>query len=130
MRTFSQASRVLGVLEERLMELMWEQPEPLAVRDVVRRLGGKLAYTTVMTTLDRLFKKKLLTRQKDGNAFVYLPAMTRDDYHRRIVEETVAGLLEKSAGPVVSAFVDVAVALDGDNLARLVRALARPRRAE
>ena len=112
------------------MDLMWKQDEPLAVRDVVRKLHAKLAYTTLMTTLDRLFKKGLLARQKEGNAFVYWPAMSRDDYHRRIVEETVAGLIEKSAGPVLSAFVDVAVSIDEDNLARLEGVLARHRRGK
>lgn len=128
MRTFSQAARVLGTLEERLMDLLWLETGPVAVRDVVRQLRGELAYTTVMTTLDRLYKKGLLTRQKEGNAFIYQPAMTRDQYHRRIVEETVSGLLEKSAGPVLSAFVDVAVSLDGENLKRLERVLANHRR--
>lgn len=127
-RTFSQASRVLGSLEERLMELVWADDAPLAVRDAVARLGSKLAYTTVMTTLDRLHKKGLLARSKVGNAFVYRAALTRDAYHRRIVEESVALLIERSAGPVVSAFVDVAVGLDEKNLARLEQALARHRR--
>lgn len=128
MRTFSQAARVLGTLEERLMDLLWLEPGPVAVREVVRQLRGELAYTTVMTTLDRLYKKGLLTRQKERTAFLYQPAMTRDQYHRRIVEETVSGLLEKSAGPVLSAFVDVAVSIDGANLARLERVLAKHRR--
>lgn len=130
MRSFSQASRVLGDLEERLMEIMWEAGEPLAVREAMTRLDGGLAYTTVMTTLDRLHKKKLLARRKDGNAFVYRTAMTRDDYHRRIVEETLSGLLEKSAGPVLNAFVDVAVRLDEKNLKRLEALIARHRRGK
>lgn len=128
MRTFSQASRVLGALEEQLMELLWTDGETLAVRDVVARLGGRLAYTTVMTTLDRLHKKGLLAREKQGNAFHYWPALSRDEYHRRIVEETVARLIKRSAGPVVNAFVDVAVGLDSRNLARLESALAKHRR--
>lgn len=109
------------------MEVIWEAGEPLAVRDAMKRLDAGLAYTTVMTTLDRLHKKKLLARRKDGNAFVYRPAMTRDDYHRRIVEETLSGLLEKSAGPVLNAFVDVAVGLDEENLERLEALIARHR---
>ena len=130
MRSFSQASRVLGDLEQRLMEIMWGAAEPLAVRDAMMKLDGGLAYTTVMTTLDRLHKKKLLARRKDGNAFVYWTAMTRDDYHRRIVEETLSGLLEKSAGPVLNAFVDIAVRLDEKNLKRLEALIARHRRGK
>ena len=112
------------------MEIMWGAAEPLAVRDAMMKLDGGLAYTTVMTTLDRLHKKKLLARRKDGNAFVYWTAMTRDDYHRRIVEETLSGLLEKSAGPVLNAFVDIAVRLDEKNLKRLEALIARHRRGK
>ncbi len=110
------------------MELVWAEEAPIAVREVVRRHGEKLAYTTVMTTLDRLYKKGLLARQKEGNAFLYWPALSQDAYHRRIVEETVAELIQKSAGPVVNAFVELAVGLDEENLARLEEALAKHRR--
>jgi predicted transcriptional regulator len=60
---------------------------PLSVRDVCMRVKRtKLAYTTVMTTLDRLHKKGLLARTKDGNAFLYMPAIDRAEYQRRVVE--------------------------------------------
>jgi predicted transcriptional regulator len=129
-RTFAQASRVLGALEERIMEILWSAGEPLAVREVMARLPRRrpLAYTTVMTTLDRLYKKGLLGRDKEGSAFRYRPALTRDEYDRRIVEETVPGLLARSADPVLAAFVDVAARLDEDNLRRLERLIAARRR--
>src|SRR3990172_1725101 len=102
MRTLAQAGRVLGPLEERVMEVFWSAG-PLAVREVCWRLKSKppLAYTTVMTTTDRLYKKGLLARQKRGNAFIYRVAMSRDEFHRRIVEETVSGLIESSGAPVL-----------------------------
>lgn len=127
MRSFEGASRVLGELEERLMEILWEH-HPLAVRDVCRRLGRhKLAYTTVMTTLDRLHKKGLLARHKEGNAFVYQPAMDRAEYQRRIVEATLTPLLEQGSRSVLAAFVDVAADIDEDNLARLEALIAEHR---
>ena len=91
----------------------------MAVREVKARLGGRLAHTTVMTTLDRLFKKGLLTRVRVGTAFVYSPAMSPEEYHRSLIENTVGALLEKSAGLVLAAFVDTAAELDEDNLAKL-----------
>lgn len=109
------------------MELLWSSGA-VAVRDVVRQLGGKLAYTTVMTTLDRLFKKGLLARAKEGNAFVYEPALSRDEYHRCIVEATVGGLLAKSAAPVLAGFVDAAATSDARNLSRLERLIAERRK--
>ena len=132
MRTFSEAGRVLGALEERVMAILWRAKEPMAVRDVSRRLRGKpaLAYTTVMTTLDRLFKKGLLAREKQGNAFVYRAEMSRDDYRRRIVEETMGVLLEDSADPVLAAFVDAAASVDEANLDRLEQLIAEHKRSK
>ena len=70
------------------MDILWEL-HPLTVRDVKARLGARSAYTTVMTTLDRLYKKGLLARDKDGLAFVYRPALDRAEYQRRVVEAAV-----------------------------------------
>ncbi|MBI5546054.1 MAG: BlaI/MecI/CopY family transcriptional regulator [Deltaproteobacteria bacterium] len=133
MRTFDHAGRFLGSLEERVMEVLWTRPGPMAVREVCGKLKGDLplAYTTVMTTLDRLFKKGLLKRHKDGSAFVYETAMSRDDYRRRIVESTVSGLIERSSDldPVLAAFVDAAADVDEDNLKRLEELIAQRRRS-
>ncbi len=114
------------------MDTLWRSGA-LAVRDVCARLKARpaLAYTTVMTTLDRLYKKGLLTRQKDGNAFVYEPALTRDEYRRKIVESTVSGLIERPSDvdPVLAAFVDAAAGVDEENLRRLEELIAERRRS-
>jgi predicted transcriptional regulator len=126
-RSFNDASRVLGELEQGVMELMWEAG-PLAVREVQCKVAeGKLAYTTVMTTLDRLYKKGLLGRDKVGLAFVYRPAIDRHEYQRRVVEAAVAPLLEKGAGSVLAAFVDVA-AENEDHLKQLEELIAARRK--
>lgn len=127
MRSFRDAARVLGDLELAVMEVLWDTGA-LAVREVQQRLRGKPAYTTVMTTLDRLFKKRLLRREKIGMAFVYRPAIDRDQYHRKIVEAAVTPLLEDGAGAVLAAFVDVAAGLDRDHLAHLERLIAERRK--
>jgi predicted transcriptional regulator len=128
MRSFANASRVLGELEERLMEILWEDA-PLSVREVKRRLGrSKQAYTTVMTTLDRLYRKGLLARTKNGLAFVYQPAIDRAEYQKRVVQAALTPLLEQGAGPVLAAFVDVAAGTDVGNLDRLEQLIAARRR--
>jgi predicted transcriptional regulator len=127
MRSFDDAARVLGDLEQSVMDVLWEEA-PLAVREVQRRIArGKLAYTTVMTTLDRLFKKRLLAREKVGLAFVYRPAIDRGEYQRRIVEAALAPLLEQSSGAVLAAFVDVAADVSEDNLKALEQLIAARR---
>lgn len=109
------------------MDILWRGGE-LAVREVGRRLGGQLAYTTVMTTLDRLYKKGLLARSKEGNAFVYRSAVERGEYHRRVVEAAVAPLLARSGDSVLAGFLDAAEAADGAHLARLEQLLVARRR--
>src|SRR3954467_13849633 len=80
----------LGKLERQVMEETWRLGE-VSVRDVHRSFNEQIAYTTLMTTLDRLFKKKLLERRKDGRAFVYAAVVSRDDLDRGIKEDVVDG---------------------------------------
>jgi predicted transcriptional regulator len=128
MRSFDDAARVLGDLEQDVMNLLWDEA-PLAVREVQRRVArGKLAYTTLMTTLDRLYKKGLLAREKVGLAFVYRPAIDREEYQRRVVEATVAPLLEASSSAVLAAFVDVAAGISEANLDQLSKLIAARRK--
>ena len=121
--------RALGELEDRLMAVLWETGEELTVRDVCERVKrAKLAYTTVMTTLDRLHKKGLLARTKDGNAFRYVAAIDRAEYQRRVVESALAPMFEQGAAPVLAAFVDAAAKVDEENLAHLEALIAQHRR--
>jgi predicted transcriptional regulator len=97
MRLFKRSAALsqLGHLESCVMDILWSRGES-NVRDVAEKLGRPLAYTTVMTTLDRLFKKDLLVRRKMERAFLYSPRLSRRDWERRRAGELVAGFL---AGP-------------------------------
>lgn len=72
----------LGELERAVMELLWEWQRPATVREVVRALSEQrdLAHTTVMTVMDRLAHKGLLARDRDGRAWRYYPAASREVY--------------------------------------------------
>jgi predicted transcriptional regulator len=85
----------LGPLENRVMEIIWQCGD-CNVHDVIERLERPLAYTTVMTTLDRLFKKALLDRRKDERAFIYSPRLSRKEWEEKRAGDLVAGFL---AGP-------------------------------
>ena len=63
-----------GALEQQVMVLLWRAGEPLTVADVQEFLVRDLAYTTVMTVLDRLAKKGLARRERRGRAWCYEPA--------------------------------------------------------
>src|SRR5207245_10970662 len=87
----------------------------------------RIAYTTLMTTLDRLYKKQLLARRKDGRAFCYKPAVSREEFECGIREDLVDGLLGRGADgiePVLACIVDTVSARDRellDELDRLVK---------
>jgi predicted transcriptional regulator len=83
---------VLGPLETRLLELLWAQRHPATVRHI-RRALPELAYTTIMTTLDRLYRKGLLLRDKDGRAFTYAARYTRAELVSEVISGHVADLL-------------------------------------
>lgn len=68
-----------------------------------------MAYTTLMTTLDRLFRKGVLARQKVGRAFHYQPHMSKDQLQTRLATSVLATLLPGEgvdARPMLSMFVD------------------------
>lgn len=99
---------MLGPLEIQVMGVVWTFGES-SVRDVVEKLESKLAYTTVMTTLDRLFKKGLLDRCKSDRAFLYSPRLSSQDWERRRAGDLVAGFLagpEPSRDLLLSSLVD------------------------
>jgi len=63
------------------MDILWDADSPVTVREVSVRLTERnLAHTTVMTVLDRLAKKGFAMRQRDGRAWRYCPAATREAY--------------------------------------------------
>ena len=88
----------LGDLERVVMEHLWDAASVggptfggATVREVLDRFEGEreIASTTVMTVLDRLAKKDLVTRERDGRAWRYLPADTREALTARTMRRTL-----------------------------------------
>jgi predicted transcriptional regulator len=112
------------------MEETWRLGE-VSVRDIHRSFNEQIAYTTLMTTLDRLFKKKLLDRRKDGRAFLYAPVVSREELDRGIKEDVVDGLLGHGADqvePVLACIVDTISARDRELLDELDRLVQEKKR--
>jgi predicted transcriptional regulator len=82
----------LGPLERQLLELLWLQGSA-TVRELVDQGTIQLAYTTIMTTLDRLYKKGFLSRVPEGRAFRYQPAQSREELQRAAALEGIRQLL-------------------------------------
>ena len=84
-------------LELECLTALWALGEG-NVQAVRERLASRraLAYTTVMTMLDRLARKQVVSRRKQGRSYVYTPAVTRDEVRRRAVRELVESLFDGS----------------------------------
>lgn len=124
------ASEALGKLERQVLSEAWKRRE-VSVRDVYLAFGESVAYTTVMTTLDRLFKKKLLTRRKDGRAFLYLSAVSPEELDQGIREDVIDGLLGHGADavqPLLACIVDTVSERDRELLDELDRLIKEKRR--
>lgn len=104
------------------MEQVWSAA-PCTARDVHGRLTGEheRAYTTIMTTLDRLFHKGLLLREREGTAWRYTPSQSRANHERSLAGALAEWIVDQHGDVGLAAFVDAAATADLlDRLAALV----------
>jgi predicted transcriptional regulator len=88
----------LGELERSIMDILWAQSSPQTAREVGRLIEERdLAPTTVMTVLDRLTRKGFLDRTRDGRAWRYEPAESRDSYIAELMLEALEMTGDRSA---------------------------------
>jgi predicted transcriptional regulator len=120
----------LGHLEAEVMEIVWARGQR-RVQEVMEALKRPLAYTTVMTTLDRLFKKGLLGRAKQDRAYVYSVRLSRAEWERRRASDLVAGYLS-GRGParelLLSCFLEAVGEHDALLLDELEKEIRKRRR--
>jgi predicted transcriptional regulator len=115
----------LGPLEWRVLESLWQRGTAASVRDLQPSFVD-IAYTTLMTTLDRLHRKGLLDRVKQGRAFLYSPRATRAEFESARAAAAFRSALDGGGGALaLSYFVDAVGERDRqllDELEALVRA--------
>ncbi len=138
-KTTEAAAAKLGPLELDVMEIVWQRYESaspgigeVSVRDIYLAFGERLAYTTLMTTLDRLHKKGLLERRKDGRAFLYSPRFSSQELERNIARDVIDALLgrgENGVEPVLACIVDAVSDHDRQLLDELDRLVKEKRRS-
>ncbi|MFC6697183.1 BlaI/MecI/CopY family transcriptional regulator [Nocardioides daphniae] len=115
----------LGDLERAVMDVLWDLDEgqEVTVREVHAALSQTrdVAYTTVMTVMDRLARKGMTIQHKEGRAYRYLARTTRAEMTADLMRGTLSDLGSGEREPALVAFVEEASAED---LAALRRALA------
>lgn len=116
-----------GDLESAIMTEAWKAGGPLLVREVLERLNRGVAYNTVHTVTEILHRKGWLTKERDGRAFRYGPAASREEYVAGLVGEALS-LTEDRAAALVG-FVEGMQADEAEELHRLLSS-AREQRAD
>lgn len=124
--------KVLGDLEAEIMEFVWARPaQGITVRDVFETLSKRrrIAYTTVMTTMARLARKKLLRTKRQGQAYVYFSNFTEEEFVSRFVGRILENLLISFTGVTLAQLKAVsdprAVSRARQILARIARRRAQ-----
>jgi predicted transcriptional regulator len=119
---FRSASRQLGPLEQRLLDALWAKGSA-TVRELLEDGHEDLAYTTVMTTLDRLYKKNVLMREGEGRAYRYTPRLSREELHREVAGQAFRQLLD--ASPASTLPLSFLVEILGERDAQLLNDLRK-----
>jgi predicted transcriptional regulator len=84
--------RGFGDLEAVIMDRVWERDRPVTVRELFDELAAErtIAYTTVMSTMDNLYRKRWLDRVREGKAYRYTASASREEYGARLMREALA----------------------------------------
>ena len=114
----------LGPLEAEVLRVLWDSGRPMPVREVAEAInagrGSPLAYTTVLTVMSRLARKKILARSRSGRGYIYTPVAADS------AEIAVRGVLAEFGDAALARFVEQ-VELDPGLRARLQGLLEKPR---
>lgn len=86
----------LGTLEQQVMDALWDQA-PLSIREMIKHLGDKHAYTTIATVLGNLERKSLVRPEKEGRAVRYAPRCTREMHAARLMEQALSTSNDRAA---------------------------------
>ncbi|HEU5391336.1 MAG TPA: BlaI/MecI/CopY family transcriptional regulator [Streptosporangiaceae bacterium] len=88
-----------GDLEAEIMDVVWAAGDPIRVREVSEQLNRvrPLAFNTVQTVMENLYRKGWLGRQKEGRAYQYKAARTRDDYAAGLLAEALSAARDPAA---------------------------------
>lgn len=119
----------LGALELATLKLLWTSSEALDARTVHAALAPRrLTLSTVQATLERLQRKRLLTRSKIGRAYFYAAAVTRENLIGSLIRDVASRIAEGELEPVISGFVDLVGAAEPRLLEQLQSSAAARRK--
>lgn len=119
---------ILGDLEKRVLQYLWEVAEADAKQvhgALTQSQGGSL--NTIQSTLDRLFKKKLLTRQKRSHAFIYCARLGKEEFLAQLIQEVTGDFISEGENSLIAAFSSASAGLDDEKLTQLEKLIQQKR---
>lgn len=116
-------AKVLGDLEARLMEVVWEMGEPASAREVHEEVVKQhpVALLTVVTVLNKLVDKKLLRRRKRHGILHYDACWTEEELRTHVARRVVDGVLSFGPAAFAASFIDALAEHDPQQLAEMER---------
>ncbi len=95
----------LGELEKQIMDIIWERKSS-SVREVVNKLDKKLAYTTIATILQRLYKKDLVVKEETKNGYIYSPKVSKEKYSQTVAKSFIKNFINSFGDTAIASFAD------------------------
>ncbi len=109
--------KILTDLESEIMEIVWKAGSA-SVRDVLLdvKKKRKIAYTTVMTVMSRLYEKGVLKRELNGSgAFVYESVLEKEVFIKEKSQKIIKGFLKEYGDVALAHFLDIIESAEGKN---------------
>jgi len=107
-----------GELEEKVMNVLWKKGNA-TVSEVKKALKDKFAHTTIMTILDRLYKKGILNREKEGKGYRYYPLMSKEEFEKMVAKKVVKEMTKENPTVAIAAFEGIVENLSKDEIEKL-----------
>jgi predicted transcriptional regulator len=117
----------LGDLEKEVMEVLWERPE-LPVSEIVARLPRAVAYSSVITVANRLVRKRLLGRRKEGKTYYYRPRTSRGELIETVTRQILHRVSDIATPATVVHFMDTVIQENPETLGALERLIEARRK--
>lgn len=117
--------KVLGELEAEIMEIVWNSDDAVSVHSVANAVQRKrkAAYTTVMTVMNRLVEKGLLSRQLKGQAYLYHSTLSKDKFLIRISRQIIRNFISNFGEAAIAHFAEEVDKLSPQKRKQLQRVL-------
>ncbi len=123
-------TRLLGPLEHSILNTLWSRGE-LSGKEVFHEIKSRrhIALTTVLTVLERLMHKGIVTKRKGESVYLFAPRYSRDEFTRRASGDLFRDIIEISSSGATASFVDMLADSDPEGLDTLAALIESKREA-